>query len=68
VIGRTARVPVNEAARLASLWDREHPDENVDFYQTKVLEIWQRFRRFAEIDGLVPYADDTSEPAQLSLF
>jgi DNA polymerase elongation subunit (family B) len=68
VIGRTARVPVNEAAKLASLWDRDRPDENVEFYQSKVLEIWQRFRRFAEIDGLIPYVEDEAESAQLSLF
>ena len=68
VTGRTARVPVNEAAKLASLWDREHPDENVEFYQSKVLEIWQRFRRFTEIDGLIPYVEDDADSAQLSLF
>jgi DNA polymerase elongation subunit (family B) len=68
VTGRTARVPVNEAARLASLWDRERPDENVEFYQSKVLEVWQRFRRFTEIDGLIPYVEDEAESAQLSLF
>jgi DNA polymerase elongation subunit (family B) len=68
VTGRTARVPVNEAAKLASLWDRERPDENVEYYQSKVLEIWQRFRRFTEIDGLVPYVEDEAESAQLSLF
>ena len=68
VTGRTARVPVNEAAKLASAWDREHPDENVEYYQAKVLEIWQRFRRFTEIDGLIPYAEDEADSAQLSLF
>jgi DNA polymerase I len=68
VTGRTARVPVSEAAKLASSWDREHPDENVEYYQSKVLEIWQRFRRFTEIDGLIPYAEDEAESAQLSLF
>jgi DNA polymerase, archaea type len=68
VTGRTARVPVNEAAKLASAWDREHPDENVEYYQSKVLEIWQRLRRFTEIDGLIPYVEDEADAAQLSLF
>jgi DNA polymerase elongation subunit (family B) len=68
VTGRTARVAVNEVAKLASAWTRERPDENVEFYQSKVLEIWQRFRRFAELDGLVPYVEDEAESAQLSLF
>jgi DNA polymerase elongation subunit (family B) len=68
VTGRTARVPVNEAARLASQWSRERPDENVEYYQSKVLEIWQRFRRFTELDGLVPYVEDEADAAQMSLF
>jgi DNA polymerase elongation subunit (family B) len=68
VAGRTARVAVNEVARLASLWDPARPDENVEYYQSKVLEIWERFRRFTEQDGLVPFVDDTPESAQLSLF
>jgi hypothetical protein len=40
----------------------------VEYYQSKVLEIWQRFRRFTEIDGLIPYVEDEADSAQLSLF
>ncbi|MBI1736771.1 MAG: DNA polymerase II [Candidatus Rokubacteria bacterium] len=69
VAGRTARVSVNEAARLISEWDPARPDENVEYYQTKVLEVWERLRPFAEHPGLRPW---TGEPAlpdpQLSLF
>jgi len=68
VAGRTARVAVNETAKLASLWDPARPDENVEYYQSKVLETWERFRRFTEQDGLVPYMDDAPESPQLSLF
>ncbi len=70
VTGRTARVAVNEYAKLAALWDPAHPDENVEYYQSKVLEVWERFRRFAEQDGLVPYADEHAgeESRQLPLF
>ena len=68
VAGRTARVAVNDVAKLASLWDRARPDENVEYYQSKILEIWERFRRFAEQDGLVPYVEDEPESPQLSLF
>jgi DNA polymerase elongation subunit (family B) len=68
VAGRTARVAVNETARLAGLWDPARPDENVEYYQSKVLETWERFRRFSEADGLVPYEDDAPESPQLSLF
>jgi hypothetical protein len=34
-----------------------------------VLEIWERFRRFTETEGLVPYRDESAEDeAQLTLF
>jgi DNA polymerase elongation subunit (family B) len=69
VAGRSRSVVVNEQARLAGDWDPAHPDENVEHYQGKVLEIWERFRRFTEMDGLTPYQDDRAEEAaQLSLF
>jgi DNA polymerase, archaea type len=69
VAGRSRNVVVNEQARLASEWDPDRPDENVEHYQGKVLEIWERFRRFTEMEGLVPYRDEGEEDeAQLSLF
>jgi DNA polymerase, archaea type len=69
VAGRGRNVVVNEQARLASEWDQARPDENVEHYQGKVLEIWDRFRRFTEMEGLVPYRDDReADEAQLSLF
>jgi DNA polymerase I len=69
VAGRSRNVVVNEQARLASEWDPARPDENVEHYQSKVLEIWERFRRFTEVEGLVPYRDEAPEDeAQLSLF
>jgi DNA polymerase elongation subunit (family B) len=69
VAGRSRNVVVNTHARLAADWDPLTPDENVEHYQGKVLEIWERFRRFTESEGLVPYRDDTVEDeAQMSLF
>jgi len=68
VAGRGPNVTVNEYAKLASLWDAARPDENVEYYQAKVLEIWDRFRAFAELDGLRPPAPETESSAQLSLF
>jgi hypothetical protein len=69
VAGRGAAVAVNERAKLLSAWNPARPDENVEYYQAKVLEIWERFRPFTEWDGLRPYSDDP-EPndPQLSLF
>jgi hypothetical protein len=69
VVGRTRNVTVNEHARLASEWSAARPDENVDYYQAMVTEVWDRFRRFTEMEGLVPYQDEAVEDAaQLSLF
>jgi DNA polymerase elongation subunit (family B) len=68
VAGRGPRVVVNEHARLASLWDPSRPDENVEYYQEKLLEIWERFRKFTEQDGLLPFVDDPEPPVQLTLF
>lgn len=68
VAGRTAGVAVNEYARLASDWDPARPDENVEYYQAKVREVWERFRAFTEFDGLRPFADEPEPQSQLSLF
>ncbi|MBI3635989.1 MAG: DNA polymerase II [Candidatus Rokubacteria bacterium] len=66
VAGRGAGVAVNEHARLLAAWDPERRDENVEFYQAKVYEVWERFRAFTEQEGLRPPPGD-DEP-QLSLF
>jgi DNA polymerase elongation subunit (family B) len=66
VAGRGANVTVSEAARLLAGWDARRPDENVEYYQAKVLEIWERFRPFAEREGLRPPAEELE--VQLSLF
>jgi DNA polymerase elongation subunit (family B) len=68
VTGRSANVAVIEYSRLALEWKAEAPDENVAYYQGKVLEIWERFRKFTEQDGLLEFRDEPEESAQLSLF
>jgi len=70
VAGRGTNPPVSESARLASLWNPEQPDENTDYYQAKILEIWARFRPFTEFEGLRAYAEAASahEARQLDLF
>jgi len=65
VTGRSATVSVSDHVRLASLWDPERPDENVDYYYAKVQEIWGRFRDLVARPGLHPA---TEEEPQLSLF
>jgi DNA polymerase elongation subunit (family B) len=67
VAGRGADIVVAERARLASRWDPANPDENVEYYQARVREIWERFRPFVDDDGL--RAPTVEEPSpQLDLF
>ena len=68
--GRGAHVAVSDHAKLLNAWDPARPDENVEYYQGKVLEIWERFRAFADSEGLRPYSGDPDSAAdqQLSLF
>jgi len=69
VAGRTARIAVNEAAKLIAEWDPARPDENTEYYQAKVLEIWERLRPFAESPGLRPWVEEPPPvDPQLSLF
>jgi DNA polymerase, archaea type len=70
VAGRGAHVTVNEHARLLSAWTAERADENVEYYQAKVLEIWERFRPFVDCEGLRPYSGEPEsvDDRQLSLF
>jgi DNA polymerase elongation subunit (family B) len=70
VAGRGAQVAVNEHAKLVTAWTPERPDENIEYYQAKVLEIWERFRPFVECEGLRPYRGEpeSADDGQLSLF
>ncbi|MBI4590218.1 MAG: DNA polymerase II [Candidatus Rokubacteria bacterium] len=69
VTGQGLKVKVNEAAKLATQWDPTAPDENVEFYQAKLRELWERFRPLVEPEGLVPIREEAEEraPAQLTL-
>jgi len=70
VAGRGRHASVAEQARSASLWDPAQPDEHVEYYQDKVLEIWTRFRPFTEFEGLraYPAASPSETVVQLDLF
>ncbi len=69
VTGQGFKVKVNEAAKLATQWDPAAPDENVEYYQAKVRELWERFRPLIEPEGLIPIQEEAEEPspAQLTL-
>ena len=61
VTGSGLKVKVNEAAKLATLWDPAAPDENVEYYQAKVRELWEKFRPLVEQDGLLPVQEEAEE-------
>ena len=67
VTGHGLKVKVNEAAKIATQWDPAAPDENVDYYQAKVREIWERFRPLIEPEGLIPIQEEAEEPAPTQL-
>jgi DNA polymerase elongation subunit (family B) len=67
VTGRGKRVKVAEAARMAAEYDRAHPDENVEYYQAKLADLYEKFRPYVITPGLFPAAAAEEEPAQGSL-
>ncbi|HSY77972.1 MAG TPA: DNA polymerase domain-containing protein [Verrucomicrobiae bacterium] len=69
VTGRRATSSVNALAKMAAEYDPAAPDENVEYYQYKLADLYEKFRIFVEQPGLfVPVAETNDNPAQLSLF
>ncbi len=46
VIGDKSRVRVFDNCKLASQWDREEPDENVEYYKKKLNALYDKFKPF----------------------
>jgi len=61
VTGSGARVKVNAAAKLAAEYDPANPDENVEYYQAKLTELYEKFRPFCERPGLFMPEPNTIE-------
>ncbi len=70
VSGRGIRVKVADAARMVSEYDPAHADENVEYYQEKLGELFEKFRVFAERPGLFDAAElePRGKAAQQELF
>lgn len=64
VSGQETKVKVHEAARLASQWDPKQPDENVEYYKAKLLDLYKKFRPFIEETALVP-VDNGERPREI---
>ena len=50
VAGAAKKVKVHEAARLASEWNPDQPDENVEYYKAKLVELAEKFRPFIDAE------------------
>ncbi len=69
VTGRGARAAVNAFAKMAAEYDPDNPDENVEYYQAKLADLFEKFQVFVERPGLfAPAVEGEGNPAQLSMF
>ena len=69
--GRGAWVKVNSAAKMAAHYDPARPDENVEYYLSKLADLYEKFRPFVERPGLFPPSDlaaSAQQSPQLDLF
>ena len=48
VTGAKAKVKISENCKLASQWDANNPDENVEHYKAKLAELYDKFRPWIE--------------------
>ncbi len=46
VIGDKSRVRVFDNCKLASQWDHEKPDENIEYYKKKLITLYDKFKPF----------------------
>jgi DNA polymerase I len=71
VSGRGSNVKVATVAKMATDYNSSFPDENVEYYQWKLAELYEKFRPFVRRQGLFPACEigsDESTPRQQELF
>jgi DNA polymerase I len=51
VTGDSEKVQVYDHCKLAREWDPSHPDENVQYYQKKLRDLYKKFSMFFEDDS-----------------
>jgi DNA polymerase, archaea type len=71
VSGRGGNIRVADAAKMASEYNSRRPDENVEYYQAKLADLYEKFRPFIRRHGLFP-PDEMDQiekaPVQQELF
>jgi len=65
VAGRSSKVKVATAAKMAADYDPDQPDENVGYYQGKLAELYEKFRPFVDREGLFAPEELESAPEDL---
>src|SRR4030095_72570 len=65
VVGAQAQVQINENSKLASEWDTNNPDKNVEHYKAKLKELYEKFKPWIE-DGATTgeHSGLSDDPAQ----
>ncbi|HVN29532.1 MAG TPA: DNA polymerase domain-containing protein, partial [Candidatus Binataceae bacterium] len=66
VTGRGAKVKVSNAAKFVSEYDAANPDENIEYYQAKLTDLYEKFRVFAEKPGLFAAAELDKSAAEVA--
>jgi len=51
VTGTKGKVKISDNSKLASDWDVEKPDENVEHYKAKLKELYEKFRPWIDGNG-----------------
>jgi DNA polymerase I len=69
VTGTKAKVKINENCKLASEWNPDNPDENVEYYKAKLKELYEKFKPWIENGAATTgeHSGLSADPAQLSL-
>jgi DNA polymerase I len=66
VTGAKTKVKISENCKLATQWDPQHPDENVEQHKAKLKELYEKFKPWIESENS-PVRDSrlASEPLLL---
>jgi DNA polymerase, archaea type len=51
VTGTKAKVKISENCKLATQWNPQHPDENVEQYKAKLNELYEKFKPWIESEN-----------------
>ena len=65
VSGRGTKVKVATAAKLVGEYDATRPDENIEYYQAKLTDLFEKFRVFADKPGLFAAAELEKSAAEV---